>query len=168
MHCGNRSPISRAALIALASVVTTVFASAAARAQSPEHDAAYQTVTRLFDAMRARDTVAMRAAFVPNASMQTLTPNGVRFEPIDGWIKSVAGAPAGLLLDERLGDPVVHVDADLASIWVEYWFFAGDRLSHCGVDAILLARQGGAWKVYSVVDTRRTQGCAPAPPKSPA
>jgi len=60
---------------------------------------------------------------------------------------------------------VIHVDGALASIWVDYWFFAGDRFSHCGVDAILLARQGGTWRIFSIVDTRQTTGCPPAPAK---
>jgi hypothetical protein len=131
-------------LVAALLVAVTASAGAQAPARTPEQDAAYQVIARLFDAMRARDTSAMRAAFVPNASMQTLAPDGVRFEPVDGWIQSVARAPAGLLLDERLANPVIHVDADLANIWVDYWFFAGERFSHCGVDAFLLARQRGA------------------------
>lgn len=141
--------------------------SGAAGAQSPDHDAAYRVVTRLFDAMRARDTAAMRAAFVPNASTQTLTRDSVRFEPIDGWLESVARAPATLLLDERIARPVINIDGDLASIWVDYWFFAGERFSHCGVDSFLLARRDGEWKVFGLVDTRRTQGCAPAPARAP-
>jgi len=105
----------------------------------------------------------MRAAFVPNAMMQSISATGVKFEGIEGWLRSVGSAPAGTVIDERLANPVVHVDGDLASIWVDYWLFVGDRLSHCGVDAILLSKLEGAWKIFSVVDTRRREGCAPAP-----
>ncbi len=145
--------------------ILVAVATAPAAAQSPEHDAAYQVVTRLFDSMRARDTAAMRSAFVSNASMQSLSTGGVKFDAVDGWISGIGRAPAGLLLDERLANLVIHVDGVLANVWVDYWFFAGDRFSHCGVDAFLLAKQDGAWKVFSVVDTRRTQGCPPAPSK---
>jgi hypothetical protein len=130
---------------------------------SPDHEAAYAVVVKLFDAMRTRDTAAMRAAFVPNASMQSLTPQGVRFDSTGGWISSVGRAPAGLVLDERLANPVINVNGDLASVWVDYWFFATDRLSHCGVDAILLHRREGAWRIFSIVDTRQKEGCPPAP-----
>jgi hypothetical protein len=139
-----------------------------ARAQSADQDAAYQVVTRLFDAMRARDTAAMRSAFVANAAMQSLHPQrGVSFETIDNWLLGVSRAPAGVVIDERLANPVIHVDGDLASIWVDYWLFVGERFSHCGVDAFLLHRQEGRWRVFSVVDTRRTTGCAPAPQSGP-
>lgn len=136
-----------------------------ARAQSPDHDAAYAVVTKLFDGMRSRDTTAMRASFVASATLQSISATGVRVDEINGWINSVASAPAGLVLDERLANPVVQVNGDLASVWVDYWFFAGERFSHCGVDAFVLARQGGAWKIISVADTRRREGCAPAPAK---
>jgi len=120
-------------------------------------------VTRLFDAMRTRDTTTMRALFVPNASMQSLRDTAVTFEKIDGWIAGVARAPQGIVLDERLGPQTVHIDGNLATVWVDYWFYVGPRFSHWGVDAFQLARIGGAWKIFSVVDTRRTAGCAPAP-----
>lgn len=158
----HRASAVRIRLVAFALLLAGAL-STSAGAQSADQEAAYRVVTRLFDAMRARDTAAMRAAFVSNASTQTLTRDSVRFEPIDGWLTSIGRAPAGLLLDERLANPVIHVDGDLASIWVDYWFFAGDRFSHCGVDAFLLARQAGAWKVFGLVDTRRTLSCAPAP-----
>lgn len=120
-------------------------------------------VTRLFDAMRTRDTTTMRALFVPNASMQSLRDTAVTFDKIDGWIAGVARAPQGVVLDERLGPQTVRIDGNLATVWVDYWFFVGPRFSHCGVDAFQLARIGGGWKIFSVVDTRRTTGCAPAP-----
>ncbi len=134
-------------------------------ALTPAQDSAYAVVVGLFDAMRMRDTSAMRAAFVPNASMQSLTADSIRFESPDGWISSVARARAGLVLDERLANPVVHLDGDLASIWVDYWFFAGERFSHCGADAIFLARQHGRWRIFAITDTRRTRDCPPAPPR---
>jgi len=120
-------------------------------------------VTRLFDAMRTRDTTTMRALFVPNASMQSLRDSAVTFDRIDGWIAGVARAPQGVVLDERLGPQTVQVDGNLATVWVDYWFYVGPRFSHCGVDAFQLARIGGVWRIFSVVDTRRTTGCAPAP-----
>jgi hypothetical protein len=158
MHIRN----SHRAAILLAAILLVP---ASGRAQSTAQDSAYAVVTKLFDAMRARDTSAMRAAFVPNASMQSLRPDSVRFESVDGWIAGISRAPAGMILDERLANPVIHVDGALASIWVDYWFFAGDRFSHCGVDAVQLVRQSNQWRIFSIVDTRRTAGCAPAPPR---
>lgn len=135
----------------------------AARAQATDAEAAYAVITTLFDAMRARDTATMRASFATGASLQSVTLNGLRRTSIEDWIGGVARAPQGLLLDERLGPPAIKVSGGLASVWVEYWFFAGERFSHCGVDAFVLAREGADWKILSVADTRQTEGCPPAP-----
>ena len=145
-------------------LVLLMFASSRGEAQTVGDSAAITgVVTKLFDAMRARDTTTMRALFVPNASMQSLRDTAVTFDRIDGWIAGVARAPQGVVLDERLGPQTVRIDGNLATVWVDYWFFVGPRFSHCGVDAFQLARIGGGWKIFSVVDTRRTTGCAPAP-----
>jgi hypothetical protein len=153
-----RSIVRCAAVLAVLSL-----GSIPARAQTADHDAAYAVVTRLFDGMRTRDTASMRAAFAPGAMLQSVSATGIRVDAIDAWIGSVANAPAGLVLDERLANPVVQVDGRLASIWVDYWFFAGDRFSHCGVDAFVLARTEATWQIISVADTRQREGCAPAP-----
>lgn len=147
-------------LAALAFVVT---AAAPARAQTPDHDAAYAVITKLFDAMRARDTASMRASFATGASLQSVGAAGVRTDAIDTWIGGVAGAPAGTVLDEKLANPVVQVSGNLASVWVDYWFYVGERFSHCGVDAFVLAKVSGDWKILSVADTRQREGCPPFP-----
>lgn len=138
-------------------------APAALQAQTPDHDAVYAVVTKLFDGMRTRDTAAMRAAFDPSARLQSISATGVRSDEISVWINSVATAPAGLVLDERLANQVVQVSGDLASVWVDYWFFASERFSHCGVDAFVLARRASDWKILSVADTRQRENCPPAP-----
>lgn len=147
----------------LAVAAALLLAPISAQAQSPDHDAAFAVVSKLFDGMRARDTASMRLAFVPTATLQSVSPTGVRSDAIGGWISSVATAPAGVVLDERLGTPIVQVSGDIATVWVDYWFYLGERFSHCGVDAFVLARQNGEWKILSVADTRRREGCAPAP-----
>ena len=139
-----------------------ILASARGEAQAVSDSTAITgVVSKLFDAMRVRDTTTMRGLFVPNASMQSLRDSAVTFDRIDGWIAGVARAPQGVVLDERLGPPQVRIDGNLATVWVDYWFYVGPRFSHCGVDAFQLARINGAWKIFSVVDTRRTAGCAP-------
>lgn len=155
-------PLATCALVA--TLVTAVLTPAASAAQAPEHDAAFSVITTLFDGMRSRDTSAMRAAFAPGATLQSVGPAGqLRADPIYGWIGSVASAPAGLVLDERLGPPIIQLRENLATVWVDYWFFAGDRFSHCGVDAFVLGRIDGTWRILSVADTRQREGCPPAP-----
>lgn len=149
---------------AVALLAALLVPAAMATAQSPDHEAAYAVITKLFDGMRTRDTASMRKAFAPGASLQSVAASGqVRSDAIDAWIGSVASAPAGVVLDERLGTPVVQVNGNLATVWVEYWFYAGERFSHCGFDAFVLAKTAGTWRILSVADTRQREGCPLAP-----
>jgi hypothetical protein len=134
-----------------------------AAAQTSDHDAVRAVVKGLFDAMRTRDTSAMRAAFDSTAILRSITARGVRSDAVDGWISSVANAPAGLVLDERIREPRIELDGSLATAWVPYDFYAGDRFSHCGVNSFILAKIGTAWKILAVVDTRQRERCTVTP-----
>ena len=51
------------------------------------------------------------------------------------------------------------MDGPLATVWVEYSFYLGTRLNHCGVDAFQVARGPDGWKIIALADTRRRTGC---------
>lgn len=138
------------------------------RAQSAEREV-LAVVERLFDGMRARDTAAMRALFHPDARMVSATmKEGVATWTADspaGWLASVA-RPRAAVLDERISNPVVRVDGPLASVWVDYSFYLGERFLHCGVDAFHLVKGALGWQIVDLADTRRTAGC-PGQPNPP-
>ena len=139
----------------------------AARAQAAAPSAAdtaavMAVVQRVFDAMRARDTTMLRSAFAPGARMVTpFVRQGqpeVRAEEVDGFVEAV-GRPSEQQWDERIYHPEVRIDGGLATVWVQYDFFLGERFSHCGVDAFQLARHADGWKIVALADTRQQQGC---------
>lgn len=140
----------------------TLVAGAPAAAQSADEDraAVRAVIQKLFDGMRTRDTVAMKSVFADGAQLWGVSPQGaLSVSPMSAWISSVAGAPPGLLLDEVLNDVEVRTDGNLANVWTYYDFFAGDSFSHCGYDAFILLRSAGEWKIVSVADSRRRDGC---------
>ena len=140
---------------------------AAARAQSDE-EAVRAAVDRLFDGMRAGDSTAVRSAFHSSARLATVVDEGGNVElriaeSLDGFVRAV-GTPHEEVWDERLHGVEVRVDGRLASVWTQYDFYLGDRLSHCGVDVFHLFQDGdGAWKIFDLADTRRREGCGAAP-----
>ncbi|RYY81896.1 MAG: hypothetical protein EOO15_23780 [Chitinophagaceae bacterium] len=136
--------------------------SATASAQSAE-DSVRATVIRLFDGMRKADTAAIRAAFAPGALLQTVLVNRegkthMESEPADSFLAAVA-RPHNEVWDERITFDGMRIDGPLATVWTPYHFYAGDKFSHCGVDAFTLARIDGKWKIIYLVDTRRRTGC---------
>jgi hypothetical protein len=138
-------------------------------AYSADSAAVVAVITKLFDGMRARDTATMRAQFDEAAVLRSASfrqgQHAIEADSIGDWISGVAGAPADLFLDERLGPPDVRVDGNLAAVWVYYELYVSDRFSHCGVDAFHFGRVATGWKVLAVSDSRRRQGCAQSLPK---
>jgi hypothetical protein len=139
-------------------------AAAPLRAQGEER-AVMAVVQQLFDGMRARDTSKMRATLHPDARLFTTGVKDsvptVTIASITTWLSGVPTARPGLLLDERLHNPVVKVDGGLASVWAEYTFYLGDQLSHCGVDTFHLVKTVAGWRIIDLADTRRREGCSP-------
>ena len=81
---------------------------------------------------------------------------------VDGFVKAV-GSPHQAMWDERTANAKIHVDGDLAMVWVDYTFYLGERKSHCGVDAFQLVKGADGWKVVTLVDTRRRENCPETP-----
>lgn len=141
---------------------------AIARAQSPDAKPEIMAVVkRMFDGMRAADSAMVHSTFHPQLRMVTVgkgRDGAMRIsveESPDGFLKAV-GTPRPARLDERIWGERVEIDGALASVWVDYNLYIGDKFSHCGIDHFLLVRgDDGAWKIISLADTRRTEGCKP-------
>ncbi len=143
-------------LALLATAASPAVAQTGPAAERPV-DAVRATVARLFDGMRARDTAAVRAVFHPEARlMRSLQQNGayrLAETPIGAFVAALGQSE--ITWDERVGEVEVRVDDGLATAWMPYRFYAGDLLSHCGVNAVQLARDGDEWRIVQITDTSR-------------
>jgi hypothetical protein len=86
----------------------------------------------------------------------------VRIDTVDAFVRAV-GTPHAETWDEQVRNPRVELDGPLASVWADYSFYAGGKFSHCGVDAFQIARDGDAWRIVALMDTRRKDGCPDQP-----
>jgi len=138
------------------------FAPAGVAAQAAADSVILATVTRLFDAMRARDTAALRAVFdsggrLVSAGMTREGSPGLRVTTIDEFVRAIGALT--IVPDERITDTEVRQDGALATVWTRYAFYADGQFSHCGVDAIQLGRTAAGWRILALADTRRREGC---------
>ena len=142
-------------------LVAAIAIAPTARAQAPDAEVR-AVVKKLFDGMRAGDSAVVRSVFHPAARLVTsLTRNGapiVQIDSLEEFVRAV-GTPHTPAWDERLANTTVQIDGTLASVWTDYTFYAGDRLSHCGVDAFQLVKTADGWKIIALADTRRREAC---------
>ncbi len=138
---------------------TCLLAPAALSAQSADpHAEVAAVVARLFDGMRQSDSTMVRSTFHAEARLgSALLREGVpnyRPDGVDGFVRAV-GTPKEIVWDEQIRNLRVEVDGPLATAWMEYRFYAGERFSHCGVNAMQLVRGASGWQIASLIDTRR-------------
>jgi uncharacterized protein (TIGR02246 family) len=167
----RRGPMKRILTAVLLCLPFIAPARAAAQAVAPaDEDAAVRAVVvRLFDGMRAGNGAVFAEVFTPDARLQTA---GMRRDgttaltsmAVDSFAAMVS-QPRDFILDERLDAWHVRVDGPLAIVTVDYSFYAGERFSHCGIDAFQMFKSAEGWKIFQLTDTRRTTGC-PAPNES--
>ncbi|GAB3169845.1 nuclear transport factor 2 family protein [Telluribacter humicola] len=135
-----------------------------ANAQAPgEVAAARAVVDQLFTGMRSGDSSLVRRAFLPDASLQSVTTASdgtvkVRKDAIQGFINAV-GTPHDEVWDEQIYDVKVQIDGPMAIVWTPYKFFLGSKFSHCGVNAFTLVKTTEGWKIAGITDTRRRDNC---------
>ena len=126
-------------------------------AQSPEAEVR-AVIDRMFDGMRAGDSTMVRSVFHAGAIMQRATDNGMSSSSPDGFVRAV-GTPHEQVWDERIWDVQIHVDGRLASAWMEFAFYLGDELHHCGVNSMQFYRSDDGWKIVYLADTNRGLSC---------
>jgi len=154
-------------LAALALVPGTAFAQAKGNDRLPPANALPYTVAD--DASAALDganRLLGALATGGDAILATVRPEGGATAVTDKSIRHLSWAefaaaikPDGHRYEERLTDPAVDVDGDIAMVWSPYVFLVDGKLIHCGVDHFDLIREGGQWKVLNVTWTQRTTGC---------
>ena len=135
---------------------------AAQHADESDSAAVLATVDRLFGALASKDRAALLAAVVPDgrATAASTDAAGTRRVVSSDWpafADRLVAVPGRL--SERLIDPHVHVEGDIAMIWSRYEFERDGAFSHCGVDHFDLVRMDGRWRVLNLTWTQQTSGC---------
>jgi hypothetical protein len=160
-----------AACQAQTSPAPSAAASAAGARETTEQERAgvLEAVQGFMDGLRMGDTVAMNQYTDSLTRFTLIRPTregGTRVVVMTSadFNRAVVrqGTPG---LDEPIRNPVVHVSGDLATVWAEYQVRRDSTVSHCGFDAMHLARRGGRWKFMNVSDTFQQTDCGPAWPR---
>lgn len=120
-------------------------------------------VAALFAGIAARDAAAIAATMRDDAAAT------IASEAADGGRKVARMtkpqllarfAPSPERFEERLTDPAIEIDGDIAMVWSPYVFLTDGKVHHCGVDHFDLVRENGRWLIANITWSSRTTGCA--------
>lgn len=146
--------------------ILAVFTSTAS-AQFGEEANIIATLSKLFDGMRTRDTAAVLKVLHPDVRLQSvyLSTDGnpvLVMQDIHKFIEAI-GAPRKETWEEKIWSYDIKIDGNLATAWTEYTFYRGDEMSHCGVNAFQLFKEGNNWTIIQITDTRKRIDCIASP-----
>lgn len=121
---------------------------------SAEQQAVLAPITELFDGMAKRDAAAMKKPLLGGGTMVLMRdgkPSQMTFEEFADRV----GKPGTTQIQERIHDPLVRIDHDLAVVWAPFEFLVDGQVDHCGTDLFNVVRADGKWVIASVADTGR-------------
>ena len=143
----------RLALI-VAGAVTAGLLATSLYAQIPEEQAVLAPVQAMFAGMAARDAAAIKAPLLPGGTL-VLMRNGVPTQMTFDAFAERSGRPGTTHNEEKIHDPLIRIDNDLAVVWAPFDYFIDGKVDHCGTDLFNLVRKDGKWLIASVADTGR-------------
>lgn len=127
-------------------------------AQSAEEQAVLAPIHAMFDGMSKRDAAAIKAPTLPGG-MMVLMRNGKPTQMSFEDFATRVGKPGKNQIEERIHDPLVRIDSDLAVVWAPFDFLVDGKVDHCGTDLFNMVRVDGKWTIASVADTG-TKNCS--------
>lgn len=146
----------------LALLLVTAAPAASQHGHEADSRAVLATVDQLFGALASKDRAALLGAVVPEGRATSAGTNEAgrpAVVSVDWTTFADRLARMNDRLSERLIDPHVHVEGDIAMIWSRYEFEVNGAFSHCGIDHFDLVRIEGRWRVLNLTWTRQTEAC---------
>jgi hypothetical protein len=126
-------------------------------AQTPAEQAVLAPVNAMFDGMTKRDSAIIKDAFIPGATMVLMRDGTPGQMTADAFAQRIGhpAHPSTAKIEERIHDPLIRIDNDLAVVWAPFDFLIDGKVDHCGTDLFNLVRKDGKWLIASVADTGR-------------
>jgi len=122
--------------------------------QTAEEQAVLAPIAAMFDGMAKRDAAAIQSPTLPGGAM-VLMRDGKPTQMTFAAFAEMVAKPTKVQIEEKIHDPLIRIDNDLAVVWAPFIFLRDGKVNHCGTDLFNLVRVNGKWLIASVADTGR-------------
>ena len=123
------------------------------RSARPDEHSVFVPINLLFDGMAKRDPSAIEASAIPGATFVSMQYGTLKQMTFEQFAERVGTGTTHI--DERIHDPLVRIDNDLAAVWAPFEFRIDGKLDHCGTDLFSLVHNNGKWLIGSLAATLR-------------
>jgi hypothetical protein len=124
-------------------------------AATQDEEAVLAPINAMFDGMAKRDAAAIKKPLLlPGGGLFLMRDGKPAQMTFDDFADRV-GKPGKTQIEERIHDPLVRIDNDVAMVWAPYDFLVDGKVDHCGTDLFNLVRTDGKWLIASIAYTTR-------------
>ena len=128
------------------------FLQALGQASAPKAAAVLGPIDAMFRGMSERNPAAIKAAALPGTIMVLMREGKPEQMTIEAFAEHFS-KPVKMHMEERIQDPLVRVDHDLAMVWAPFQFLVDGKPDHCGTDLFNLVHTDGKWLIAGIADT---------------
>jgi hypothetical protein len=129
-----------------------------ATGQSAQDQAVLAPIDAMFQGMTKRDPAGIKAATLPGTVLVLMRDGKPEQMTIDVFADHFS-KPTDKHMEERIHDPMVRIDHDLAMVWAPFEFLVDGKKDHCGTDLFNLVHTEGKWLIAGIADTG-SKACA--------
>lgn len=130
-------------------------------APSFEEASVLAPINESFKALETGDSAALLRYVYPEGKV---TASGTRSGGASGvrsrsWTEYAANMKPGQGFKERITNPAIEIDDDIALVWAPFTIEVGGKIVACGTDHFDMIRENGAWKIMNITFSSRITGC---------
>lgn len=125
-------------------------------AQSSEKKALKSFINSFFEALHEKDTTYIAAQFKEGAVLSTqFVSEGTTTlfsSDVSAFLENIY-AFKDQEMEETVKGIKIHIDGDLAHLWMKYKFYFNGELQHVGSNSFSMIKENGKWIIRDLIDT---------------
>ncbi|WP_452226130.1 nuclear transport factor 2 family protein [Lacinutrix cladophorae] len=132
--------------------------------QNTEHEEVKKTVETFFKGLNQKDTILINSVVHKDIVLQGIRPsipegNMIKTDVFSNFLKAIVSIPKDQNFEEKIHSYKIDFNDTMAHVWTEYTFWFDGNVTHCGVNSFQLIKENMQWKIFYIIDTRRTADC---------
>ena len=119
-------------------------------------------INETFRAFETQDPAALLRQVYPDGrvtAVGTLASGSTGLRS-SSWTEYAARMKPGNGFKERITNPAIEIDGDVALVWAPFTIEQGGKIVSCGYDHFDMVRANNAWKIMNITFATRTTGCS--------
>jgi hypothetical protein len=118
-------------------------------------------INETFRALEKQDSAALLRQVYPEGRVTAVgtLPSGATGLRLSSWTEYAARMKPGNGFKERITNPAIEIDGDIALVWAPFTIERDGKIVSCGTDHFDMVRQNDTWKIMNITFSSRTTGC---------